>query len=77
VPVAFVRRQAGASLTEAQVIAHCRGRIASFKIPRRVIFIDEFPMTSSGKIQKVKLRAEAEAEAAAGARRPGEAGTPP
>jgi fatty-acyl-CoA synthase len=41
------------------VLAHCRGRIASFKIPRRVIFVDDFPMTSSGKIQKVKLREEA------------------
>jgi fatty-acyl-CoA synthase len=41
------------------VLAHCRGRIASFKIPRHVIFVDDFPMTSSGKIQKVKLRDEA------------------
>jgi fatty-acyl-CoA synthase len=41
------------------VLAHCRGRIASFKIPRRVVFVEDFPMTGSGKIQKVKLRAEA------------------
>jgi acyl-CoA synthetase (AMP-forming)/AMP-acid ligase II len=40
-------------------MAHCRGRIASFKIPRRVIFVDEFPMTSSGKIQKAALREQA------------------
>jgi fatty-acyl-CoA synthase len=41
------------------VLAQCKGRIASFKIPRHVIFVDDFPMTSSGKIQKVKLRDEA------------------
>jgi fatty-acyl-CoA synthase len=59
VGVAFVRREAGHTLTDAEVLAHCKGRIASFKIPRHVIFVDEFPMTSSGKIQKVKLREEA------------------
>jgi fatty-acyl-CoA synthase len=59
VGVAFVRSEPGQALTEDDVLAHCRGRIASFKIPRRVIFVDDFPMTSSGKIQKVHLRAEA------------------
>ncbi|HMH51640.1 MAG TPA: AMP-binding protein [Candidatus Acidoferrum sp.] len=59
VGVAFVRSEPGQALTEDDVLAHCRGRIASFKIPRRVIFVDDFPMTSSGKIQKVRLRAEA------------------
>jgi acyl-CoA synthetase (AMP-forming)/AMP-acid ligase II len=56
VGVAFVRLEPGLTLTEAELIAHCRGKIASFKTPRRVIFVDDFPMTSSGKIQKVKLR---------------------
>ncbi len=59
VGVAFVRPEPGHALTEAEVIAHCRGRIASFKIPRHVLFVEDFPMTSSGKIQKVKLRDEA------------------
>jgi fatty-acyl-CoA synthase len=59
VGVAFVRCVPGYTLTEEDVLAHCRGRIASFKIPRRVLFVDEFPMTSSGKIQKVKLRDDA------------------
>jgi fatty-acyl-CoA synthase len=59
VGVAFVRRAVGHTLTEEDVLAHCRGRIASFKIPRHVFFVDDFPMTSSGKIQKVKLRDEA------------------
>jgi fatty-acyl-CoA synthase len=59
VGVAFVRRETGHRVTEEEVLAHCRGRIASFKIPRHVLFVDDFPMTSSGKIQKVKLRDEA------------------
>jgi fatty-acyl-CoA synthase len=59
VGVAFVKREPGHALTDAEVLAHCKGRIASFKIPRHVIFVDDFPMTSSGKIQKVKLREEA------------------
>jgi fatty-acyl-CoA synthase len=59
VGVAFVRCAPGARLTAADVLTHCRGRIASFKIPRHVVFVDDFPMTSSGKIQKVKLREEA------------------
>ena len=59
VGVAFVRCATGITLTEADVLTHCRGRIASFKIPRHVLFVDDFPMTSSGKIQKVKLRDDA------------------
>jgi len=59
VGVAFVRREPGSPLTDAEVLARCRGRIASFKIPRHIVFVDDFPMTSSGKIQKVKLREEA------------------
>lgn len=59
VPVAFVIRQPGGELSEADVLALCRGRIASFKCPRRVFFVDAFPMTGSGKIQKYLLRQRA------------------
>jgi fatty-acyl-CoA synthase len=59
VAVAFVRVEAHHNITEAQVVEHCRGKIASYKIPRHVIFLEEFPMTGSGKVQKVKLREEA------------------
>jgi fatty-acyl-CoA synthase len=62
VAVAFVQLHPGARMSESDVIEHCRGRVASFKIPRRVAFVDEFPMTSSGKIQKVKLRERARTE---------------
>ena len=62
VAVAFVQPEPGCTLTEREVIDHCRGRVGSFKIPRRVAFVDEFPMTSTGKIQKVKLRDRARSE---------------
>jgi fatty-acyl-CoA synthase len=60
VPVVFVIGEPAAVLDEADVIECCRGHIASFKTPRHVFFVDEFPMTGSGKIQKYLLRQEAE-----------------
>ncbi len=62
VAVAFVQLAPGATLSERELVEHCRGRVASFKIPRHVAFVDEFPMTSSGKVQKVKLRERAKQE---------------
>ncbi len=59
VPVAFVQRAPGADIDSGTVIDYCRGKVASFKIPRHVIFVDDFPMTASGKIRKVDLRADA------------------
>ena len=40
----------------------CRGQIAHFKIPRYIKFVDEFPMTVTGKVQKFKMRERAIAE---------------
>ena len=54
VPVAFV--VSSADLSAEALIERCRGKIASFKIPRHVIFIDEMPSTPSGKIRKIELR---------------------
>ena len=59
VPVAFVQRVPASELTAADVISFCRGKVASFKIPRHVVFVDGFPMTASGKIRKVDLREDA------------------
>lgn len=56
VPIAFVQHSANSTLGERDVINYCRGKVATFKIPRHVVFIDEFPMTASGKIRKVALR---------------------
>jgi fatty-acyl-CoA synthase len=53
---AWVIVRAGASLDEDAVREYCRGRLAHFKVPRYVIFADEFPMTVTGKVQKFKMR---------------------
>ncbi len=59
VAVAFVQLQADQKITAQEVAEHCRGKIASYKIPRHLFVLEEFPMTGSGKVQKVKLREEA------------------
>ena len=43
-------------LTEEEIRAFCRGRIAHYKIPRYIWFVEEFPMTVTGKLQKYKMR---------------------
>jgi fatty-acyl-CoA synthase len=53
---AFVIKKQGATITEDDVRDFCRGKIANFKIPRYVFFVESYPMTASGKIQKYKLR---------------------
>lgn len=53
---AFIILHEGASLTEDEVRDFCRGKIARHKIPKYIFFVDSFPMTGSGKIQKFKLK---------------------
>jgi fatty-acyl-CoA synthase len=55
---AWVRLRDGATLAEGDVREYCRGRLAHFKVPRYVLFVDEFPMTVTGKVQKFKIREE-------------------
>jgi fatty-acyl-CoA synthase len=54
VPAAFIELVPGARLTEQELIDYCRGRIASYKIPRHVRFVEQWPMSAT-KIQKFKL----------------------
>ncbi|MCW7544155.1 acyl-CoA synthetase [Aurantimonas litoralis] len=54
-PLAFVELKPGRSVTEADLIAHCRERLARFKCPKEIRF-QEVPKTSTGKIQKYVLR---------------------
>ncbi len=54
--MAWVRLKAGESATEEEIKAFCRGQIAHFKIPRYVKFVENFPMTVTGKIQKFLMR---------------------
>ena len=59
-PCAFVELRPGAKVTEADMIAYCKEKLARFKCPSRVVFT-ELPKTSTGKIQKFKLREQAKA----------------
>ena len=59
VPVAFVLSANKEPVPGSELLDRCKGRIASFKIPRHVIEVDEFPMTPSGKIRKIELREQA------------------
>ena len=52
----------GTTATEAEIRAFCDGRIAHYKVPRYVRFVDGFPTTVTGKVQKFVLRAETAAE---------------
>src|SRR5262249_34610864 len=54
--MAWIRPKEGAVLTEEALVEACRGKIASFKIPRYWKLVDVFPMTVTGKIQKFRMR---------------------
>jgi fatty-acyl-CoA synthase len=54
--LAWVRLKAGETATEEEIREFCRGRIAHFKVPQAVRFVNSFPTTLSGKIQKFRIR---------------------
>jgi fatty-acyl-CoA synthase len=54
--LAWVRLRPGQSATEAEIREFCQGQIAYYKVPEHVRFVDDFPATLSGKIQKYKIR---------------------
>ncbi|KFA92693.1 AMP-binding protein [Archangium violaceum] len=54
--MAWVKPKPGATVTQEELIRYCTGRISTFKIPRYWKFVDEFPMTVTGKIQKFRMR---------------------
>ncbi len=60
-PCAFVELRAGATTTSESIVAHCKLRLAGFKVPRSVVF-GELPKTSTGKIQKFELRKRAQSD---------------
>lgn len=59
---AWVKLRAGAELTGEKIQQRCKGQIANFKIPRMFRFVDDFPMTVTGKIQKFRMREISTAE---------------
>jgi len=54
--LAWIKLKVDEKATEDEIRDFCRGRIAHFKIPQHIRFVDEFPMTVSGKIQKFRIR---------------------
>jgi long-chain acyl-CoA synthetase len=52
---AYVVLRAGAAMSAAELIAHCREHLAAYKVPRAVQFVDRVPMTASGKIMRRML----------------------
>ena len=56
---AFIIPKEGVTLRAEDVRAYCRGRLAWHKVPRYIAFVNSYPLTGSGKIQKFKLREQA------------------
>ena len=57
---AVVRLREGVDGDAEEIVAYCRGRIAHYKVPRYVRFVDQFPMTVTGKVQKYLIREQME-----------------
>ncbi|MDP3615392.1 MAG: acyl-CoA synthetase, partial [Rubrivivax sp.] len=62
-PVAFVETKADALVSAADLIAHCKGLLAGYKVPREIRF-EAIPKTSTGKVQKFQLRERARSASA-------------
>jgi fatty-acyl-CoA synthase len=53
---AFIIKKKGADLGPEDIQDFCRGRISRYKVPQHIAFVESFPMTASGKVQKYKLQ---------------------
>jgi fatty-acyl-CoA synthase len=62
-PVAYVEAKPGTEVSAADLVAHCKGLLAGYKVPREIRF-EEIPKTSTGKIQKFQLRERAKSASA-------------
>lgn len=58
--VAFIKVREGSTLTEQEILDYCKGKLADFKLPKEILFTEDFPKGPSGKIQRLKLRNEYE-----------------
>ncbi|MBZ0092609.1 MAG: AMP-binding protein [Sulfuricellaceae bacterium] len=54
--MAWLQLRPGAAATEAEIRAYCREQLAHFKVPHYIWFVEEFPMTVTGKLQKFRMR---------------------
>ena len=57
--LAFVKLKAGASCTKEEIQEYCQNKISAYKITKYILFVDNYPTTASGKVQKYKLRKQA------------------
>jgi fatty-acyl-CoA synthase len=62
IPVAFIRLHDGATLESDEAKAYCKEQLASYKIPKRFLILDELPQTGAGKLDKKQLVAQLLAE---------------
>ena len=56
--VAFIKKKPDADFNEQNVIDYCSSRMAEFKVPKEIYFVDEFPQGGNGKIQRLKFVAK-------------------
>ena len=53
---AVIKLRAGATATEEEIMAHCKKHLSSFKVPKKIIFVEALPKTPTGKILKRQMR---------------------
>jgi fatty-acyl-CoA synthase len=53
---AWIKLEEAGSVTEEEILPYCRGKIPDSHVPRYIKFVEEFPMTPLGKVQKFKMR---------------------
>ena len=56
VPMAYVKKREGMQVTQREIVEYCKSQLAHFKVPRKVEFIDAFPLSSTGKVLRRMLR---------------------
>ena len=56
VGAAYIQVRPSESATKEEIINFCKGKLGDIKVPRYVFFVDDFPLTAQGKVQKFKLR---------------------
>ncbi len=61
VPLAVVKLRDGAATAESELIAHCAGLLARYKVPTHVLFAETLPRTAGGKLRRDVIRAQAQA----------------
>jgi acyl-CoA synthetase (AMP-forming)/AMP-acid ligase II len=59
-PILYIKKKEDAVIGESEIRNYLKGKIAQFKNPKKIIFIEEFPKTATGKIKKTELRRRAD-----------------